>query len=166
MHTAGFDHKRAEDTIKNFKQFIEDYRDELTALQILYNQPLGKQHLTYAGIRELVAAMANHPPYLTTANVWQAYKRVQSAHVRGAPVDEQLTEVVSLVRYALGQTDTLEPFNAVVQQRFNLWLGREKKAGRAYSDDQQAWLRAIAAREALGDGLNGLLNELQEALVA
>lgn len=143
--SAGFDLKQAEQTITSFAQFIEDNRDELTALQILYNQPQGKQRLTYAAIRELVDRLTDPPLYLTTANVWQAYKRLDAAKVRGAPVDEQLTEVVSLVRFALGQADTLEPFASVVEQRFNLWLGREKKAGRDYTAEQEAWLRAIAA---------------------
>lgn len=192
--SAGFDMKRAEEVTTSFRKFIEDNRDELTALQIIYNQPQGRQRLTYAAIRQLVTAMAEKPPYLTTATIWQAYKRLDAARVRGAPVDEQLTEVVSLVRFALGQAEALEPFASVVEQRFNLWLGREKRAGRAYTAEQQEWLRAIAAyvaanaeiaprdfqdapsladrggilqaRNVLGPGLNALLNDLQEALVA
>ncbi len=191
---AGYDVRQAERTVASFRDFIAAHRDELTALQILYNQPYGRQKLTYAAIRELVQALRSQPPYLTTADVWQAYKRLDAAHVRGAPVDAQLTEVVSLVRFALGQTELLESFSAVVEQRFNLWLGREKKAGRDYSDEQQQWLRAIAgfiaanaeiaprdfmeapslkdrggilrARQVLGDNLNGMLDELVEALVA
>jgi len=193
IHT-GFDLQRAEQTIKSFKEFIQQHRDELTALQIIYNQPLGKQKLTYAAIRELVQRLTDPPLYLTCATVWQAYKRLEAAKVRGAPVDEQLTEVVSLVRFALGQIDTLEPFGVVVERRFNLWMGREKKAGRTYTPEQEEWLRAIAAyiaanaeitprdfmeapvlsgkggivraREVFGSGLNEMLNELQEALVA
>jgi len=191
---ADFDRKQAEQTITSFKRFIEDNRDELTALQILYNQPQGRQRLTYAAIRELVQRLTDPPLYLTTANVWQAYKRLDATKVRGAPVDEQLTEVVSLVRFALGQTEVLEPFSAVVERRFNLWLGREKKAGRTYTAEQEEWLRAIAAfiaanaeiaprdfqdvpsladkggilqaHKVLGAGLNEMLEELQGALVA
>lgn len=191
---AEYDIRQAEQTVQSFKDFIATNRDELTALQILYNQPYGRQRITYAAIRELVQALRSQPPYLTTADVWQAYKRLDAAHVRGAPLDEQLTEIVSLVRFALRQTEMLESFTAVVEQRFNLWLGREKKAGRDYSDEQQQWLRAIAgfiaanaeiaprdfmeapslkdrggivrARQVLGEGLNEMLGELVEALVA
>lgn len=191
---AGFDMKRAEQTVTSFRTFIEENRDELTALQILYNQPFGAQRLTYSAIRELVQRLTDPPHYLTTANVWQAYRRLDAAKVRGAPVDEQLTEVVSLVRFALGQTEMLEPFATVVEQRFNLWIGREKRAGRSYSPEQEDWLRAIAsfiaanaeiaprdfqevpsladkggivqARRVLGPGLNDMLEELQGALVA
>ncbi len=191
---AGFDRKRAEETVTNFKRFIADHRDELIALQILYNQPQSRQRLTYAAIRELVRRMTDPPLYLTTATVWQAYKRLDAAKVRGAPVDEQLTEVVSLVRFALGQTEILESFGAVVERRFNLWMGREKKAGREYTPQQEDWLRAITAfiaanaeitprdfqeapsladkggilqaRKVLGAGLNEMLDELQGVLVA
>jgi len=124
---AAFDQQKAEQTIGSFKEFMAQNRDQLTALQILYNQPQGRQRLTYAAIRELVQRLTDPPRYLTTATVWQAYKRLDAARVRGAPVDDQLTEVVSLVRYALGQSEALEPFGAVVERRFNLWLGREKK---------------------------------------
>lgn len=191
---AGFDRKRAEETVTNFKRFIADHRDELIALQILYNQPQSRRRLTYAAIRELVRRMTDPPLYLTTATIWQAYKRLDAAKVRGAPVDEQLTEVVSLVRFALGQTEILESFGAVVERRFNLWMGREKKAGREYTPEQEDWLRAIAAfiaanaeitprdfqeapsladkggilqaRKVLGPGLNEMLDELQGVLVA
>ena len=191
---AGFDKKKAEETITSFKAFIDENRDELTALQVLYNQPQGRQRLTYAAIRELVQRLTDPPHYLTTANVWQAYKRLDAAKVRGAPVDEQLTEVVSLVRFALGQAEMLEPFATVVEQRFNLWLGREKRAGREYTPEQEGWLRAIAAyiaanaeiaprdfmeapsladrggivqaRRVFGNGLNDMLEDLQGTLVA
>lgn len=191
---AEFPIELAEAKVALFREFIEANRDELTALQILYNQPRGKQRLTYAAIRELVDALTAPPLYLATHNVWQAYKRLDAAKVRGAPVDDQLTEVVSLVRFALGQEDMLEPFADKVEQRFNLWLGREKKAGREYSEDQTGWLRAIAsfiaanaeigprdfmeapsltgrggivaARRAFGEGLNDMLEDLQGALVA
>lgn len=194
LRSASFDMKRAEETVTSFRTFIENNHDELTALQILYNQPVGKQRLTYKAIKDLVTALTSQPPYLTTADVWQAYKRLDAAKVRGAPVDDQLTEVVSLVRFALGQTDTLEPFGSVVEQRFNLWMGREKKAGREYSPDQEAWLRGIAsfiaanaeitasdlqetpsladkggliqARQLFGAGLSEMLDDLQGALVA
>lgn len=191
---AGFDKKKARQTITSFRTFIDENRDELTALQILYNQPMGRQRLTYAAIRELVERLTDPPLYLTTATVWQAYKRLDAARVRGAPVDEQLTEVVSLVRFALGQAIVLEPFGAVVEQRFNLWMGREKRAGREYTPEQEDWLRAIAsfiaanaeiapsdfqeapsladkggilnARALFGTGLNDMLDDLQGALVA
>jgi type I restriction enzyme R subunit len=191
---AAYDLNQAEERITSFRDFIEKHKDELTALQILYNQPYGKQKLTYAAIKELAQRMTDPPYYLATADVWQAYKRLQAAKVRGAPADQQLTEVVALVRFALGIDEILEPFSVKVEQRFNLWVGREKRMGRDYSDEQIEWLRAIVsfvavnaeitardltempifadrggllkARTLFGPNLNVLMDELQMALVA
>jgi type I restriction enzyme R subunit len=192
--TAEFDQARAQQTVDGFRGFMEANRDHLTALQILYNQPYGKQQFTYASLRELAQRMAEPPLYLTTADVWQAYRRLQDKTVKGTPVDDVLAEIVSLLRFAIGQESLLEPFGKRVEQRFNLWLGREKKAGREYDGAQLEWLGLIRnhlaanveikpkdmlempaftdkgglleARKVLGSGLNGLLDVLTEALVA
>ena len=44
--------------------------------------------------------------------------------------------------------------------RFNLWLGREKQAGRAYSQEQLGWLEAI--RDHLAANIELPLRDLQE----
>lgn len=90
--------------------------------------------------------------------------------------------------------ESLEPLPSVVAGRFNLWLGREEKAGRDYSEEQKAWLVAIRdhlavnieirpedmmdapefsarggivrARALFGARLPGLLEELTDTLVA
>ena len=73
--------------------------------------------------------------------MWQAYKRLQASLVRGAPSDKVLTDIISLVRFATGQADVLEPYAARVEQRFNLWIGRQKKAGRDFNEEQMNWLQ-------------------------
>ncbi len=50
---------------------------------------------------------------------------------------------MALVRYAIGQTEVLESFAIGVEQRFNLWIGRQKKAGREFSEEQLCWLQLI-----------------------
>ncbi len=112
-----------------FREFIENNKNELLALEILYSQPYPKRRLTYASIRELGQRLTDPPYHLTTADVWQAYRRLEASLVRGAPSDKVLTDIISLVRFATGQTDLLEPYAARVEQRFNLWIGRQVKAG-------------------------------------
>ncbi len=48
-----------------------------------------------------------------------------------------------LVRYAIGEAQALEPLSSLVAGRFNLWIGREAKAGRSYTDKQEELLRLI-----------------------
>ena len=69
----------------SFREYIEQHKAEITALQILYNQPYGRQKLTYAAIKELAQRLTDPPYYLATADVWQAYKRLDAAKVRGLP---------------------------------------------------------------------------------
>ena len=191
---AGFDLAEADKRVTCFKAFIEQNKDELLALQILYSQPYGSRRLSYAAVQELAQTLGDPPWHLTTATVWQAYQRLNAALVRGAPTDKLLTDIIALVRFATGQAEVLEPYAVGVEQKFNLWMGRQKKAGRQFTAEQEQWLRAIKdylianleieardlmqdqpfaamggvlhARELFGDQLNGLLDELSGALAA
>jgi type I restriction enzyme R subunit len=191
---ADYDIGQSQQRITSFKAFIEANKDELLALQILYGQPYTRRRLTYASILELAQRLSDPPHHLTTADVWQAYKRLQAAVVRGAPSDKVLTDIIALVRFATGQSEVLEPYAARVEQKFNLWIGRQIKAGRDFSEDQMTWLKAIkdylaanveiapadlmkdqpfaawggviAARKLFGTELNDMLDELSEVLVA
>lgn len=191
--SSGWDEDRAADTVARFKRFLEERRDELAALQILYRLPYAQRRLTYEAVDDLKEALKRPPWLLEPIDIWRAYKRLASDKVRGNPAGT-LADIVMLVRYAVGQAETLEPLPSIVAGRFNLWLGREEKAGRAYSDEQRAWLMAIRdhlavnieirpedmmdapefagrggivrARALFGARLPALLDELNDVLVA
>ena len=94
-------------------------------------------------IKELAVKLKDPPYYLTTADVWQAYKRVDASHVRGAPADQMLTDIICLIRFTNGFEKVLEPFSKKVEQQFNLWIGRQKKAGKEFSAEQLDWLKLV-----------------------
>jgi type I restriction enzyme, R subunit len=81
--------------------------------------------------------------FSTTRALGREADTVEASLVRGAPTDKVLTDIISLVRFATGQTDLLEPYSTSVDQRFNLWIGRQVKAGRNFNEDQMNWLKAI-----------------------
>jgi type I restriction enzyme R subunit len=191
--SSGWDEKKATDTIDRFRRFLVERRDEITALQILYRLPYAQKRLTYEAIEELRDALKRPPWLLEPIDIWRAYKRLASNKVRGNPAGT-LADIVMLVRYALGQTESLEPLPSVVAGRFNLWLGREEKAGRTYTEEQRTWLMAIRdhlavnieiqpedmmeapefsarggilrARALFGSRLPALLDEMTDVLVA
>jgi type I restriction enzyme R subunit len=140
--SSGWDEKKATDTVECFKRFLEERRDELAALQILYRLPYAQRRLTYEAVDDLKEALKRPPWLLEPIDIWRAYKRLASDKVRGNPAGT-LADIVMLVRYALGQSEALEPMSSLVAGRFNLWLGREEKVGRIYSAEQRAWLMAI-----------------------
>ena len=182
---------RARRTVESFRQFIEDNKDEITALQVLYSRPYS-QRLTFREIKELANAIGRPPHRWTPEQLWQAYETLDRSKVRGSP-GRVLTNMVSLVRYALHQDDALVPFPDVVCERFEVWMGQQESDGRLFTVDQRAWLERIRdhiaaalaitvddfeavpfvqhgglgkAYELFGDDLSPLLDELTEVLAA
>ena len=120
--------ERARRTVESFRNFIEENKDELTALQIIYSMPYARRQLTYAEIRELADAIQKPPYRLTPGQLWQAYEQLDRAKVRGAGAQKLLTNLVSLVRFAIGANEVLEPFSVMVDRRFDEWLARQPRA--------------------------------------
>jgi type I restriction enzyme R subunit len=193
---AGFDDKakeKAQSIVQTFKRFIEENKNELTALQLIYGKPYGSRRLTYEQIKQLADSIRKPPYYLTAETVWTAYEKLESARVHGAGPQKLLTDIISLVRFALGETKVLEPFAETVNQRFAAWIAQQEKANRRFSPEQMDWLRLIKdhiatslaiaiddlelapfyerggpvkAYQVLGKDLEKMLEELNGALVA
>ena len=132
---------RARNTVESFRQFIEEHRDEINALDILYRQPYGTR-LTYADIKELANAIGRPPRAWTPDLLWRAYEVLDASKVRGSGPRVN-TDLVSLVRYTLGISDELVAYSELVDERFEAWLTQQTNVGRTFNDDQIAYLRLI-----------------------
>ena len=187
---AGFSDDRARAIVQSFREYIEKNRDEITALQVLYERPY-RQRLSYPDIKALADALVSPPRSWTTGQLWEAYRQLDKSKVRGSG-QRTLADIVSVVRYAIGGVDELAPFADGVHERFLGWLAMQETAGRAFTDEQLRWLEAIRdhiagsvsielgdfqyapfnqqgglgkAHELFGEELGGLLEELNGALV-
>jgi type I restriction enzyme R subunit len=183
--------ERARQTADSFRRFIDEHKDEITALQILYSRPY-RERLTFKEIKELAHAIGRPPYQWTPEKLWQAYEALERSKVRGSG-GRVLTDLVSLVRFALEQDDELVPYPELVEERFRAWLLQQENAGRTFTSAQLAWLERIRdhvaaslaispddfdytpfveqggigkAYELFGEELTPLLDELNEALVA
>lgn len=193
---AGFDERakeKARTILGTFKKFIEDNKDELTALQLIYSKPYGQRHLTYEQIKQLSEAIEKPPYGLTTEIVWRAYEQLEKSKVKGAGPQKLLTNIISLVRFAIGESELLQPFPEMVNIRFNHWLTVQEKLGKKFTPEQLEWLEMIKdhigtslsismedfelapfhdkggaakAYQVFGEKLSGILSGLNEALVA
>jgi len=133
---------RAKMIVQSFEQFIVKHKDEITALQILYSKPY-KQRLTFESIKELADAIEK-PPYLwNESQLWQAYAALEKSKVKGASGKRILTDLVSLVRFAIHQDNELVPFPERVNANFSAWLAQQEKSGKKFSDAQRHWLDMI-----------------------
>jgi type I restriction enzyme R subunit len=135
---AGYDYDKARQMVTNFERFIDENRDELTALQIIYNRPYTERHLTLNAIRQLADALDDPPYLLDSEALWKAYERLEGAKVRGASPQRLLTDMVSLVRFAMGKEEVLEPYPVLVERRFQEWLARHDSD---FTSEQVEWLR-------------------------
>ncbi|MEP7340579.1 MAG: DEAD/DEAH box helicase family protein [Acidobacteriota bacterium] len=190
---AGFDAsavEKAQTKVQDFRAWIGEHRDELTALQILWSgtRPL---RLTLKDLRQLKEAIARQPLSSTPTQLWRAFQAVESDRVRGLG-GSQLADLVNLVRHALIPTLTLVPYADELRERYQAWLV-ERDAEAVFTPEQREWLDRMAehianslsiepddfevgwfgqhgslgkAHALFGDRLKPLLAELNERLVA
>jgi len=191
--SVGMDTDQAEEVITSFKEFIKENKDEILALQIIYNKPHEKRHLTYEMIKKLANAMKKPPYNLNTENVWRAYEQLEKDKVKKRRPEFLLADIISLVRFGLEKENILTPFQDTVEMRFADWLVNQEKTGNSYTEEQIEWLNMIKdhittsleitvddfdnvpfyerggvmkASEVFGERFDGVLEELNEVLVA
>ena len=135
---------QAKAVIQTFADYIARHKDDIVALSFFYQQPYQRRPLTFQMIEDLHEQLSKPPLMLTTERLWSAYARVQASQVKGATSRRQLTDLVSLVRFALGMDSELKPFSERVDKRFQEWIFRHNaQRGTAFSAEQTEWLRLM-----------------------
>ena len=74
--------------------------------------------------------------------LWQAYETLDAIKVRGSG-ERLLTDLVSLVRFALHQDDELVPFPDRSASGSTHWLRQQENRGRTFTEEQRRWLEMI-----------------------
>jgi type I restriction enzyme R subunit len=152
---AGFSEaarERAQGIVQSFEAFIADHRDEITALQILYNRPT-KAPLKFEDLKALADTLQAPPHLWTESQLWQAYAALDKSKVKGASRRRILTDLVSLVRYAMHQENELVPYPERVAANFKAWMAQQQAVGRAFTDEQRWWLEQMAEHIASNLGI-------------
>jgi type I restriction enzyme R subunit len=183
--------EKAENLVADFKSWIAQHQDEITALQIFYSQPVRRRELNYKMIQEVLEKLKLERPLLAPMQVWRAYEQLEKA--TGSPKSE-LIALVSLLRRISGIDSTLIDYSNKVDLNFRDWI-LKKNAGQhnRFTEEQMQWLRMIKDHIAtsihldeddldytpfdaeggkgkmwqlFGEGMNDIINELNEALAA
>jgi len=94
-------------------------------------------------VKDLADTLQNPPYYLDPARLWQAYKQLNTAKVRGTSTRRQLTNLISILRYELQETEMLIPFPDAVEQNYQEWLQRQEQQGTKFTKEQLEWLEMI-----------------------
>ena len=135
--------REAESLIQTFHAYIEQHRPEIEALQVLYSRPY-KQRLTEDMLKSLEDKLKAAPERMTRERLWGAYTKAVPGRIEGQT--QRFTDLVSLVRFTLGQEPVLEPFEQHVLARYELWLVDKKAQGIVFTDEERAWLEKMRDR--------------------
>ncbi len=183
-------HANAEAMVQDFRSYLESHRDEIEALTIFYAQPHRRRELTYAMIREVSDRLKSDQPRLAPLRVWHAYALLDE-YKGGQPASE-LTALVALIRRVCGIDATLSPYAETVRRNFQNWIMTHHSGdGEKFNEEQMEWLRMVRDHishsfhlehrdldmapfdgkgglgrmyQLFGDGMDGVIDELNEAL--
>jgi type I restriction enzyme R subunit len=135
------DTSKAKSLVESWIKYIEDNKDEITAIQMLYSKPKNVG-ITYTEIKELAERIRRPHPTWTVDVLWNAYLALEPTKVRKSAV-HTTTDLVSLVRFTLGQMSELVPYAQLVEERYAGWLLQQENLGVKFTDNQKWWLDRI-----------------------
>lgn len=133
---------KARGVTASFEQYLRDNADEIAALRFYYSRPHA-QRPTYDAVKALAEAIKAPPRSWTPEMLWRAYELLDGDKVRGASSRRLLTDIVSLVRFAIKKDEQLVPYPDLVRARFAAWMEQQGNGGRRFTRDQQRWLEMI-----------------------
>lgn len=190
---AGFDSQREENAdkvITTFREFIEENKDEIIALRIIYNENYKDRPMVIEQLKSLYEKLKKKN--ITVERLWDCYYIKFTNKVKRGTV-AQLTDLISIIRFEIGATDELTSFADRVNVNFKEWTFRKNAGYSQFTEEQMEWLRLIKDHiisslsildedldytpfdhkggllgfyEAFGDNYKNILNEMNVALVA
>lgn len=140
---AGFDSHREEKAdamIKSFREFIEENKNEIIALRIIYDQAYKDRPMVIEGLKALYEKLKAKG--ITLERLWESYTVKNPERVKTGTM-AQLTDLISIIRFEMGYTDNLLPFADRVNYNFMQWTLRKNAGAVHFSEEQMEWLRLI-----------------------
>ena len=182
---------KANEIITEFKDYIEEHKDEITALKIFYNEPHRRRELTSKMVKELLSHIKANKPRLAPSIVWEAYRQLEETNPQ-SPKSE-IIALVSILRRLTGLDSKLTGYDLTIDKNFQKWVFSKQAGSLKYTAEQMEWLRMIKEHIAtslhveiddldytpfdaqggrgrmwqlFGDEMNKIIDELNEVLAA
>ena len=140
---AGFaesQQEKADQTIKTFREFIEERKDEIIALGIIYDQPYQQRAIALDGLKKLYEKLKQRA--ISVETLWTSYAVKKPDNVKKGTV-AQLADLVSMIRFEMGMLGELTPFAERVHANFQSWTMKKNSGNVHFTDEQMAWLRLV-----------------------
>lgn len=161
---AGFSKESAKTYIENFEKYLEDNKDSIEALRIIYNSE--DTVITHEMLVELRDRLLAESKQYGVYQIWKNYKLLDTdGSVEELDVKtntKALTHLIQIVRYAYKKNQKLTSLITGYASRFALYCGQKQ---RILTDDQTEVMRQIAEYVIDGGAISvGELNEVNTDL--
>lgn len=130
----------ADRTINSFKAFIDENKDEIIALRIIYDQRYKDRPMAIDRLKALYEKLKAKG--VTVERLWDCYAIKKPEEVKKGTL-AKLTDLISIIRFEMGYTDNLTPFADKVNYNFMQWTLRRNAGAVHFTEEQMEWLRMI-----------------------
>ncbi len=140
--SAGFSKETAKTYTENFEKYINDNKDSIEALRIIYNSE--DTLITHSMLADLRDRLLSESSHFSAPQLWKYYRTLDPSSVDELDVKANamaLTNLIQLVRYAYKKNPKLTSLMNGFVQRFNLYCGQTQ---RDLTTDQIDVMRQIA----------------------
>lgn len=132
---------QATEIITEFQAYIQEHKDEITALKIFYNEPHRRRELTSKMVKELLSHIKANKPRLAPSIVWEAYRQLEETNPQ-SPKSE-IIALVSILRRLTGLDNKLTGYDLTIDKNFQKWVFAKQAGSLKYTAEQMEWLRMI-----------------------
>lgn len=140
---AGFSKESAKNYIENFEKYLENNKDSIEALRIIYNSE--DTVITHDMLMELRDRLLAESRQYGVYQIWKNYKLLdEQGNVElpdGKTNVNALTNLIQIVRYAYKKNQKLTSLITGYAQRFSLYCGQNQ---RVLSEEQKDIMQQIA----------------------
>ncbi|MDY0288043.1 MAG: type I restriction-modification enzyme R subunit C-terminal domain-containing protein [Sphaerochaeta sp.] len=155
---AGYDaqnEENADQFISTFHDFIDENKDEIIALRIIYNEAYKDRPMVIEQLKDLYEGLKAKG--VTIERLWDCYAIKKPAKVKRGTI-ARLTDLISLIRFEMGYSVNLTPFADKVNYNFMQWTLRKNAGSVHFSEIQMEWLRLI--KDHISSSLSILTDDL------
>lgn len=142
--SAGFSKEQSKQYIDSFEKYLEENKDEVEALRILYNQE--KVAITYSMLKDLEKKLLAYNKQFKSEFLWTCYQTLDGESGKVKPLNKEtelgvLTNLIQLVRYGYKIEDELVSLKRRFGSYFNLYCGQ---VWRKFTPEQVEIVQQIA----------------------
>lgn len=142
--SAGFSKEQSKQYIDSFEKYLEENKDEVEALRILYNQK--KVAITYSMLKDLEKKLLAYNNQFKSGFLWTCYQTLNGESGKVKPLNKEtelgvLTNLIPLVRYGYKIDNELVSLKRRFGSYFNLYCGQ---AWRKFTPEQVEIVQQIA----------------------